>query len=239
MEIVDAQTNDTATGADTQQRPEPMTPERVRAIAAEILQKNDAKESRSHVEQVIEELVADGYSPEAIKKIVKLRDAERKDEEAKRAKEKQAEQFQAFNSKLWETADNAIAEFEKAVPLVNRPGVRQDLLNEMSGLFKNSEDFKAAREELNSGRVPSKEHYRKAAQVVIDKLCEENGIGKRSGAAQPDLSGSTPTASKAASGQTFEQLNELDRKRARGLMNTGMFTEQEAVAQVLKNKVAS
>lgn len=239
VEIVDAQ-DDTANGADagTQAQPQAMTPAQVESIVKSIINKDATQANRSQVERVVAEMVAEGTSPDAIKKIMRLREAERLDDETKREADKKKESIEQFNNSLWAGADSAIGDYESAVPALKRPGTRQDMLARMSELFEKDDRFKAEQERIQKGHPPSKEAYKKAAQIAVDEFCEESGIGKKPSAAQPDLAGSVPTAQKNAGDLSLDSLNELDRKRARALINTGMYDEKSAIAQVRTNKVA-
>lgn len=233
LEIHDAE-NDTTSGAEEQEAR--LTPEQAKALARDIAGPQSA-DKRSNRERVIEEMIAEGISPAAIKNLLRLRDAEKADEEEENKQKEQREYVQAFNNELWKNADLALSEFESALPALTRPGTRKDLLAEMSDLFEQDDEFKAQRERIGKRMLPTKDAYRKAAQLVVDKFCEEAGISKRS-SSQPDLTGAVPTAKTGGAGVTMESLNDIDRRRVRALMNTGTFDEKEAIAHIRNNKVA-
>lgn len=119
--------------------------------------------------------------PEAIEKILRLREAERADEAERAAIAFQQQNQAVFQQACWKVAEDALVEYSKNIPFLRsaKDGLKRDLLEEVSDLVRDSSEYSSLRAEMQNGKLPNREKVGQAVAKVVDKFCRDNQITKK------------------------------------------------------------
>lgn len=155
------------------------------AVADEIFRRLQATQPQtrrtSRLEAEIGKMVGEGVAPEAIEKILRLREAERADEAERAAIAFQQQNQAVFQQACWKVAEDALVEYSKNIPFLRsaKDGLKRDLLEEVSDLVRDSSEYSSLRAEMQNGKLPNREKVGQAVAKVVDKFCRDNQITKK------------------------------------------------------------
>lgn len=153
----------------------------------------------SHLAQTVKELQEEGVPAVAIERLLKLREAERKDEEIRLREQAQMQAAQTYEEKCWDTVFSALEEVSEAIPQIKngRPALRQSLAEDVKNLVWGDKRFADVQKAYQSGQPLPKARLKEAAAAVADGFLKELGVTKPSGGI--DIRSSKPSKSDSAS----------------------------------------
>lgn len=143
---------------------------------------NATASQKSHLESALEELLAEGVTPGALKNFMKLSEAQRADQEARMHAKQAQENAQKFDEVLWQNAVVSFDEIAKHIPILAKAGkgLRDDLLIQMAHAVDTDATFATAKAAIRKGEVPGRATWDAVAAKVIDTWCAETGTTKPS-----------------------------------------------------------
>ena len=189
---------------------------------------------KNKVATVIEDMLAEGFDPKAVQKILNLY-AAGEQEKAEKDKEIRTQQnLNDFNNRCWGMADEALGKFEAALPAIRDEDCRLALLQKTNKIFQTNAIFAADREAgQNSLKLPSRNSINTAAAMAIEAYCKANGIKNT----VPGLdTKSSPIEAPGAKSDPYDGLSDAGRKRARAIVAHLKLTPAEAAKRVARDK---
>jgi len=156
-----------------------------RQIGAEILGQLQSAPAQggqkpSALQAAIKDMLDEGVPEIAIKRILKLREAEKADEAEVMTARQQKAMLEQFNSECWQIADNELVAYSKNIPILANAGngLKADLLNEISALIQTDPEYASVRAQIAVGRHPDQRKVGQAAAKVVDSWLANNGLSK-------------------------------------------------------------
>lgn len=210
-----------------------------RQIGAEILGQLQSAPAQggqkpSALQAAIKDMLDEGVPEIAIKRILKLREAERADEEALMTAKQQKAMIAQFDAECWQIGANELANYSKNIPILANAGdgLKTDLLNEISLLIQNDPEFASVRAQIAVGRHPDQRKVGQAAAKVVDAWLASNGISKTKPAL--NLQSSKPQA-----GEAKANLDEMSKGQKQIFAQVLKYTGDEKKAMKRALELAS
>ncbi len=157
-----------------------------RQIGAEIYGQIKAESNAQGVQQpskvqiAIKEMLDEGVPPLAIKRILKLREAERADEQEIMNAHQQKAAMDRFNDECWQIGAMELEKYSANIPVLANAGqgLRSDLLAQLNEVISTDPEFASVRHQIRSGRHPDARKVAQGAAKVVDAWLAGNGLSK-------------------------------------------------------------
>lgn len=185
----------------------------------------------SALQAAIKEMLDEGVPEIAIKRILRLREAERADEQEVMTARQQKAMAEQFNAECWQIAKNELDAYSKNIPILANAGdgLKADLLNEVNLLIQSDPQYASIRAQISVGQYPDQRKVGQAAAKVVDSWLSNNGLSKT----KPALN---LQSSKPQPGETKANLDEMSKGQkqifAQMMKHTG--DEKKAMRRALE-----
>lgn len=231
--VVDFDADDNAVDAvETQQAPPPpvVNPTEVAREVARILHNGQRMsqqpvQQRSAVESEIENLIAQGYSAEALQVIARIRAAERTDEARQIYTSQHQQALMNVQQKTWDMALEVFEQYAEVLPALE--DAQQGVLQRFHAIFNGDPEFRPEIMKIEAGQKPSRKAIQTAMSKAVDVFCKKAGISKP--AAPVSLSTSKPAQPATAGGASTSNLDHNQKKLYNALK--GVLGESQALVR--------
>lgn len=210
-----------------------------RQIGDEILGRLQAAPAQSPqkasaLEAAIKDMLDEGVPELAIKRILKLREAERADEQVIMTARQQKAMLEQFNAECWQIANNELINYSKNIPILANAGdgLKTDLLHEISALIQSDPEYASVRAQISIGRHPDQRKVGQAAAKVVDSWLAQNGLSKT----KPALN---LQSSKPQPGEAKANLDEMSKGQKQIFAQVLKYTGDEKKAMKRALELAS